>query len=558
VPGGPVAEGDYPTLTAALVALNAADGGTILLREGTYHVTAETVLVKPIRVWAVEENVVINNQLNADDKWVFNFSAFSTRGSELRGLRIVSDALLSSEHAVRVNDCRFSGVLIEGCVIQGELTITGDSQVQVTQSTVAEAATNAYSPQLVLISGSPTLCFQTCQFDLLGVRTEGILLTSITALTSAKRAHVAFNACSASLLGGNQHFIRTSATGTFLDLHLGVDILLIDGSQNPSGTVALSGGANYLKGMSITVAPGGNDTTDPVLRVSGSTAKTDRCVIDGLYINGNGTRHTMPTANRTLVLFNIRSLSCRDMHVTDWELPDSSISGSSVNRFMLVTTAPQDTGAHQYLERCLFTRITNTGVNDMFHGCLGNSPAVVVNADATVEVASCIFDVSGHAYNSLASRNTVLLLSNFKNAIARNNKIIAGHWYSLLQFEDAAGGIEHNIIDADSALGGSGIGYLYSIRAFGGPGPGTALNVVGNKCLGLAASQQSAVPQLSITGAGHDAVSLAGNTVRGAIPGADIAVVCVDATLYGNITDGGYTVLASGTQRPAVLLDHNV
>jgi hypothetical protein len=105
---------DPTALMSALGMLNAARGGTILLKAGTYHLTTNFTLTKKINIIAIEDNVILENRQASTP---LTFSGTGAEGSSLVGLEIVKGTgggNLAFE--VSTGACRFIDLRVEGRV----------------------------------------------------------------------------------------------------------------------------------------------------------------------------------------------------------------------------------------------------------------------------------------------------------------------------------------------------------------------------------------------------------------------------------------------------------
>ena len=153
-PGGAGGDGTYATIGDAITALNAADGGTILLREGTYVITAApATITKTINFLGVEDGVFIENQINAD-VFLLDFAA-GADGSTVQGINFTEHATDSSEQQIKSVADNF---LIERCEIKGEVALLGGSRVVVDQCALQGAVENDFSEDALRFGGIFSEC----------------------------------------------------------------------------------------------------------------------------------------------------------------------------------------------------------------------------------------------------------------------------------------------------------------------------------------------------------------------------------------------------------------
>lgn len=154
-PGGPGGDGTYVSIPAAIAALNAANGGTILLRSGTYQILAAIPqITKTISLMAVEDAVFVENQINAN-AFMLDFGA-GAEGSILEGIEFTEHATLSSEQQIKSISSRFK---IERCTVSGEVLIAGGQRIIVDQCSLVGSVENDWgSGNALRFAGFVTEC----------------------------------------------------------------------------------------------------------------------------------------------------------------------------------------------------------------------------------------------------------------------------------------------------------------------------------------------------------------------------------------------------------------
>lgn len=111
----------FTTIDAAITALNAADGGTILVRKGTsaYSITGPITVSKPTRIIAVEPGIEIENNIAGVGSYPFYFNTGSDR-SYLWGFKITQGsagnnmgvACVGSTYRVTLERCEIHGTVL--------------------------------------------------------------------------------------------------------------------------------------------------------------------------------------------------------------------------------------------------------------------------------------------------------------------------------------------------------------------------------------------------------------------------------------------------------------
>lgn len=563
-PGGPGADGDYATISAAVTALNAANGGTILLRSGTYVLTAAIpAFTKAIRVIAVESGVILDNQINTDNVFMFSITSTGAIGSELKGFQI-DGGTDSSEHAIQVSDAFGQGVILRELSVAGEILIRDHSKVTMDSVYLVEDSQFLYSDRMMTVTGAaPQVTMLNCRINIAsGLRTESIVIESITAGTGANatmRGLFEMVGCAGRALLGSSRFLHANVSGDPMDIVLDFNMTYQTAVTVTSGAILINGGASYIKSVRVRVEAG--PSTNPIFRVIGSSTQFDRCYISHLEVIGNGTVHELQSPSRCCVVLNGPFVKAHGLHVSGWQLPDDSISGSAANRHCLVAVGASGSSGRAIVSDSNFDRISAPAVNDVFHSILGR-PAGLGSIDAYLEISRCYLNGDQHDYNTATSDNSMMLVRDVKEVHLLGNTFRMGHFRHAIRTDDTSGHVKNNTIDADRALGGTGVGFDQLILMFNGAGTKHSSDVSGNIVKVLSSEQRIATAvHLSVIGINHDGVSCMHNHVYGADAGAtaDINVIAVNVTMYGNIgAVNSVSATASGTQKPGILTDHNI
>jgi hypothetical protein len=139
-------DGTYATLDAAIIALNSANGGVILLRAGTYSIgAAATAATESVRIFAVEDGVVLENGVTTGAMVTLNGDRSAIIGC------VLTEGGSSSGKQVTLGGKR--AALIQ-CEITGQVLVNAASPNTVIDGCILETAAAGSAAALTFTSGS--------------------------------------------------------------------------------------------------------------------------------------------------------------------------------------------------------------------------------------------------------------------------------------------------------------------------------------------------------------------------------------------------------------------
>ena len=555
-PGGPGGDGEYATIAAAVTALNAANGGTILLRSGTYAITASLAVTTAIKFVGVERGVSFSNQINVDNVFVFSFSTFSAAGSEIWGVNITSTSALSSEHAVSVGpNVAGLGVKMRNCDVVGEIDVNGG--VLTMESCVHnEDPQSARSPRMMSITGAgPRVSLRDHQVFLGSTpRTLCYLVhaVSVNGTTGIKGSVTLDNVLFFNSAADCQVF--KSNVSQFVNIRWrGVAVHMTAGLQVLDAAVKFAGGDVELDQVLLKFEQSGVGT-DPFLVVSGTNVATDKFSAKGLTLDGSSLQYTINSEARAMCVFAGRAVEVSDLTVRDWTFGENGI-----RQFPLVLLDPPTTTSSIRVSQSKFIGILNDNTVDNDWFVLGRWAEGAL-VDGLVSVTHCVFDqtINVTKFSGTAEFGTFRYYT-AESVEFCHNTIIGGAQYIPVYCENVNGDFSFNrFIQPSSLAAGSRWAVALFFLSGTGSGGNQTLTVSHNVMRLRADATTGSLPMIQAV-TGWNKIVCIGNTVNGSNTGAseDIDLTANKVTAYGNNTDNGILVSAA-TQKPAVLTDHNI
>jgi len=419
-PGGPGGDGTYADIPTAITALNAADGGTILLQEGTYVISASQTITKQINFIGVEGGAIIENQINSA-VYLLDFQAGS-EGSAVQNIKFSEHATLSSEHAIsfNANDC-----ILERCNLEGALEIEAANEILVKDCQISAGIEDDFADFAIKVTGAGcNASFIRC--SIVGqnnTRNDTVIITTVSDDVIGTRSQISFTDCR---FNTNLNPRTIYASSTDFDLHIRSCNFLLAPPQATLPALLLNAGRVHIVDSTFEIDVTGDDWDAEIISTSGLTGeeemlKMSGCSFDGAALALNATGVDVHAFNFSG--FNDTIDSCQFFNI---KFIDSSITVGAGNCWMLLNPA---VGGHLILQNSKFWRITNSGVNDIDMQIVGQPLGITGPGAGNIHVMNCIFDGTDHVYRSGSGSCGMLSLQGpTVNYHVANNLFFGGVW----------------------------------------------------------------------------------------------------------------------------------
>jgi hypothetical protein len=535
--------GHYATLDAAITALNAGNGGTILLKSGTYTAT-EINLTKRINIIAMENSVKIEGDADPGDYGI-TYSAGS-EGSAMRGVEIAFGAA-SSDFQLMVNADR---IRFEQCVIEGQIRVDDAMDVVFDECRLhSDAVTAASASATVYISGTSTLvrvAFRRCVLE--GGTLDNVFRAfGVAASTTDGTSDVAFSDCKFLSDRGVQ-CVNVSASEINLNFRSCSFFIETPSSGDPG--ISLTSGNTSITDCVITHEDASADWTDSLISTSlpgdSHGLKINNLVVDCTDILP---KHT--TNGTAPISLSGDNLDISQLEVLNCKLPNTATAPSAANFVYIFPNT--GTGNQLTLKNSRFHRISSEGSGDIDCNFLAISGGACC-------VEGCIFDGVGSQYRTSTSDANFVDISSSRSTLVKNNLFEGGTWSDVLSIVGTSN--SNAIVTDNSFMFIDSTTDLDRIVVIEGPAPTTKDNIrvvfSGNIILRLEIDGLSAV---RIAGARR--VSIIGNIdsnneTTAPADGSIYVRYVEDLIVYGNNLDDGMATADISTQLPAGLGSDNI
>lgn len=436
-PSGAGGDGTYTTLMAAIGAAASGDGGTILLKKGTYEITTMQETSVQINLLALEEGVIIENEVNAGNPMIrWNTGS---EGSVVRGIYF-KDGTLSSGYSL---DIRADRIRIDQCQIEGEIrfqeckeVVWSNGTLNVVSSTTANGSDNAVAvigPEMGLVVDN--VYIQSGVGSGAGTRADTIYLASLQG-SSPRRARVTFRDCSVSTeeSGGDIPRAVYSANTEF-DVSLERCYFGCETPVSGSKAFRLSDGRVSIQDCTIKLISSGQDFTDCLFSADMGLDADSWLRVNGLTIDFSD-ELTKGTTEQTMPMYlNGLDIEFQRLHVLNLRVPNEATAGSFV--YSLIECNPQNGGQIRFLDS-RFERLKNQGTGEIDHSILGQSTSLT--GTGSLRIARCIFDGSATSYRSASSQSSLVqILGTATNIWFTDNLLFGGCWQDVVSLQGTGG-----------------------------------------------------------------------------------------------------------------------
>lgn len=433
-PLGAAGNGDYPTLAAAVTAVEAMGGGHILLRGAgaTYDVSTEIEISTPISIVATDGKAYLTNVMGAGSTTPMLHYQTGSAGSELQGLQIIA-GFDPGEVAVRVSENGGRGVVIDRCDIHGQVLINnGRAELRNTklQSSFATAIDS-----VLKFSGA-------CHVQIDNVRIvndsapNAVYVGALGPDTDDEESFIQIK----------NLFIRSSiptqpawyaATGG--DYACDFDGFQVVGGCPEATMVSLLSGRYTGRAMSLRFLNSlGTTWSANALNVA-MTGVFDFCEIRGLNIDCDGQLALMGGWTSGIAAhLSGRDVTIRDLRVGNAIIPNTTTDGSST---ALVVTDPATNGVVRVLGG-RFSNISNEATGTVSAVVIGKPSASVSAETGSVHITDVVFDMTG--VTTVAGLAVVYLTGGVRSNVVNNNIFIGGAFDSGIRLVSTGGDVSGN------------------------------------------------------------------------------------------------------------------
>jgi hypothetical protein len=421
-PGG--AAGDYTDLAAAFTALNAADGGTILMREGTYPITVALSASKKINIIAVEHDVILENQLNAAT--ILLTYAAGSDGSLLSGVTISDHATLSSEFAILMSSDR---VQVSQCNISGTISIAGQDAL-FSQCEIKDSLTNTYTAQGIIVSGAaPRVQFDKCDIDgRNNSRPNMISVTSVT-LVGQLKGDIEFVDCKLRQSVINQKFFECDTANVDICFRRVSGLLSTPTINRPSFVFSNGNHISFVDGY-LAIETTGDDWKAPLLKYDVAGSADKRLDIDGLTIDFDNEVPTFTVSEADVPMYlSGTTINIAGLHCINIRLPNTT--EATMTRFINLNPVGE---GHIVLDRCRFRAISSAGSGLINMAVLGQANGLT--GAGSIHLDQCHFDGQDKTYRNLSDGGSVIWFDgDVSNVSVSSCQFQGGTWYNVLRVD---------------------------------------------------------------------------------------------------------------------------
>jgi hypothetical protein len=309
-------DGAYATLAAAITGVSAGNGGTILLRKGTYEITTQMTLTKKTQIIAVEEGVVIENEVSASSSnFMFIFSS-TCAGSGLHGVTI-SEGSTPSDNALDIQ-CELVNLI--GCDITGWIRYF-DSQNSTIQNCILRYSTGTAGNTATLsLTGLSTIDVVNCKIygkdrdNTILINMSATPVSGIRSKASIKNSTIhAETARGIDIFSGEQ----VAVEDCFIYVHIPPN----DSDINIGLRSDNSGGLVSIRNVFVNVNNTGAAFTNPVVKLRSGDA-TNVIEVDGLYIELGDNLPTFTVYSDAPVHLRGYAINIRNMQIMGIKIPN--------------------------------------------------------------------------------------------------------------------------------------------------------------------------------------------------------------------------------------------
>ena len=414
------AKGEYATLTAAFTALNAANGGTILLRKGVYIQTTALTATERVNILAVESGVTIQNGINVDNTFAINYNAGS-EGSWISGVTFIE--FLSSEHQIYIAADR---VQISQCSIVGEVEVNGAVDVLFEQCRIIGSTVGTFATQAIWVTGAdPRVSFDRCEIrdGAAGVG-DTVVISSITATLGP--AEVEFRNSKFKIANENRGInVSTGNVNVSIDK---CNFEFATPVANRPGMLVTNCEKFSIVNTFIVL----EDTVDweaSLIKYDVAGVDGQSCHLENVSINFQQTLPKMtslPSVDSPLY-FRGNKVDVNNCHFYNIKFNDDAILTEPL--FMHVDPYSEGNVA---IRNCRFTNISSVATNNIDMSLLGQE-ITFANA-GTITIEGCLFDGKDQIYGTGSSSHKMLSFEGIcRHVFINNNRFEGGTWFNVIK-----------------------------------------------------------------------------------------------------------------------------
>jgi hypothetical protein len=381
-PGGAGGDGDYATVAAAITALNAADGGTIALREGTYDfASAPSTMTKPINFLAIEDAVVFQN--NTTTGAILTYGAGATY-TWIRGVAFSEGGSTSGEQ-IEINGG--DNISIEQCNFLG-----GKILLSATATNLAIRACGFLDGMIDLDTSSGVSHVNIDGCDITGTVLTTPLITVGASFTGKGKVNI--SNCQIVQSNGSQALVVTSgsaASTTIRDCNILVDPRT---SSEPAISYAALG-SHLISGTRIQVSTS-SDLTAPVLSYNQASTEEASLSINEVTIDFNDALSDPSTIANSPIYLSGANISIRGLKCFDIQLPNNT-SGASLANWIELNPV---TGGEISLQDLHIWNLSSEGSGSMDCAVIGQASTGA--GAGSISLDNCRIDGSDKTFGTVA------------------------------------------------------------------------------------------------------------------------------------------------------------
>jgi hypothetical protein len=550
--GGPT--GDYATIDAAVTALNAGNGGTILLKAGTYAMTVAQIALKRINLVAVDGGVFLRNEVNANS-FMFTYSVGS-EGSFWEGITTIDHATLSSEKAVKAQNLERGILTLRNCIIGGETWVSQSTFYAEGSRFADTGVTHNYSDTTLRFSGSGVWAkFTRCvvQGGTHATRLDTVLITAVLSYAAGDRSSIVFDSTNSLVTNTATRSIYVpSGVSTACDVVWMGCQWFVNPPNASTRCLLVEAGNCSFKDCTLKVKASGDNFNNAVFY--GNVANDDEAVnIDGFRFDFNNISHRMPNVDEVGIVLKGRRCIVRNMTVFNVLLPDATVQASG---YCFILTDPSAVGFVS-IEHSEFFDIANSGVNSQNVKFIGQPAAAT--GPGRIRISNNQFDTANVAFRNGASGGDLLFIAGSANGGIQvtHNYMTGGVWSRAIRILKGGVDVSYNhLIFPTVSIGFDQIVHLVGATTETVQG---YCNFTGNMLFhGNMVGAESYVEISGFRTAGvqnnQDVDNNTGTPTNGGMYVHDITS---RLTIHANAFEDGTTTAAIGAQKPATTGDQN-
>lgn len=439
-PGGPGGDGNYATLAAAISALNSADGGTIVLLEGTYSLTSSQSIGKSINIVGLGENVIIRNDLVSGTSAMLSFSSAA---ASLKNVQLTEGS--SNEFALYVYDGPF---YMENVTVNGRTNFYGVSDGVVCNNC------KFYN------TASPSASYETVKIDFLGSRVlfnncfltgansyQVIYINSTPFGGTSPGSLVTLNNCR--VIASNMQGLNVNYCNKFTAINCSfICKKLPDGGTNGRILIYTNEGDHSFINCTVQIDLDGGATTwtQPLIQFN-NNGIGDRLLIDGLRIDLNNQISACSNYYDAPVFFDCYRAVVKNMDVYNIKLPNTFTNSFAFNT---VELNPQAGGRIQ-LQSCSFRGISHEGSQESDVNVLGNHSTAT--GTGSILIKDCDFDGTSQVYYHVSNECCLVKCAGAAERVTISDcEFIDGYWYSPIYIIGMAALIKGNMFTFENMI----------------------------------------------------------------------------------------------------------